>query len=253
MNTETNDIFTFLHALRTSGGSIWLENNSLRLSTKEELKNELMKEFLLKNKQEIIGILSDNSIVNRHFFQSKVILKNPSLSEYPISFSQERIFFIEQYEGGSNAYHIPQLFQLSQHANVKGIEYALQKIVERHEVLRSTICESVDNKPLVLVSHERPLSIDHCTLDASQNYELLIKEEISRPFDLKNEYPVRAKLYTIGSNGHASRTLLLIIIHHIASDGWSTNIFSRELASYYNAYVENNIDWSQNGSSSYAL
>ena len=169
---------------------------------------------------------------------------NPSV----LSFAQERLWFMEHYEEGTNAYHIPEVLELDEKTNIEGIKYALQQIVSRHEVLRSTIEQSNDQGGVQRV-HEEPLRIEEVSIPESEDYKALISEDINRPFDLKTEYSIRVKFYKIlpakaESDKKLDRTLLLINTHHIASDGWSSIVFKRELFAYYEAYVRKDTKFS---------
>lgn len=165
-----------------------------------------------------------------------------------LSFAQERLWFIEQYEQGTSAYHLPEVYELDVHTDLDGIKYAIQQIVSRHEVLRSTI-EVVNQGHGIQSVHQEPLFIEHVILTDESDYWTLLKEDILRPFDLQVSYPIRVKFYTIQSSEESgksapSRTILLINLHHIASDGWSSGIFRRELWAYYQAYVSEEVDCS---------
>ncbi|MDA3927423.1 MAG: amino acid adenylation domain-containing protein, partial [Prolixibacteraceae bacterium] len=174
----------------------------------------------------------------------KIQIKIPRLDsdQAILSFSQERLWFIEQYEKGTNAYHIPAVLELNVDTDVKGIVYALKKIVARHEILRSTIKYEENKEYNIQKVHNEPLLVEELQLTFNENYKAIIKKDINTPFDLKNEYPIKAKIYTIISENDSSKnkTLLLVNTHHIASDGWSMDIFQKELFSYYNAYSKNN-------------
>ncbi|MFD0749590.1 amino acid adenylation domain-containing protein, partial [Mucilaginibacter calamicampi] len=163
---------------------------------------------------------------------NEVVIPKIHSSTSPLSYSQERLWFIEQYEGGTNAYHIPALFELSGETDAAGIKHALRRIVDRHEVLRSMIGQIDEEGYGVQQVHTHPLEIEEVTLGQGEDHELRIREDINRPFDLSREYPVRVKLYHLAAH---SKKLLLVNAHHIASDGWSMDIFQRELLGYYEA------------------
>jgi amino acid adenylation domain-containing protein len=155
-----------------------------------------------------------------------------------LSFSQERLWFIELMEEGTNAYHLPAVYELANGINIEGLKYALQQIVRRHEVLRSTIGHGKDLKAATQVVHNDPLPIEEVLVPQGIDCTLLIKEDINRPFNLIADYPIRVKLYireTADSPSGASN-LLLINMHHIVSDGWSAGIFENELAAFCKAY-----------------
>lgn len=160
-----------------------------------------------------------------------------------LSFAQERLWFIEQYEVGTNSYHIPAVYELNMDTNIMGVKHALQQILSRHEILRTTI-EQKDNENLQIV-HNDPLSIDEVTLSDSEDYMSVIKKDVNRLFILNEEYPIRAKFYFIrdeikSNKKKNDKILLLINMHHIVCDGWSMEIFQKELLAYYKAYIENN-------------
>ncbi len=148
-----------------------------------------------------------------------------------LSFAQERLWFIEQYEGGSSAYHMPALYELGADTDPEGIKYALKQVVSRHEVLRSTIEHSDEELHGIQVVHSAPLEV--VTVRVKGSADDLLRAEVNRPFVLSKEYPIRAKLYV-----EEDRTLLLVTVHHIAGDGWSMDIFERELYAYYEAYIK---------------
>jgi amino acid adenylation domain-containing protein len=168
-------------------------------------------------------------------------VKIPKLdtNEALLSFAQERLWFIEQYEKGTNAYHIPAVFELDTQTDVNGIKFALREVVKRHEVLRSTIELDSNQELSVQKVHHKELEIEEILFDANDAYKAKIKEEINTPFDLSKEYPIRAKIYRI-----EDKTILLVNTHHIASDGWSLEIFQEELYAYYSAYNLNDKNFS---------
>ncbi|MCV9934722.1 condensation domain-containing protein, partial [Flavobacterium sp. LS1R47] len=174
--------------------------------------------------------------------QSQIIIPKIDVDQIGLSFAQERLWFIEQFEEGTNAYHIPVLYELDATANKEGLKHALQEIVTRHEVLRTTIEQGEDDEFAIQKVNEEPLSILEITWSETDDYELSIREAINRPFNLSSEYPIRVNFYTINSETDASlnKTILLINIHHIATDGWSKDIFEKEVLAYYNAYLVNN-------------
>ncbi|NOU19052.1 MAG: amino acid adenylation domain-containing protein [Bacteroidales bacterium] len=195
-------------------------------------------------KYKTISQLLSNNIRKIQIHIDKTLAKQADLS-----FAQDRLWFIEQYEEGTNAYHIPALYELDVNTNVKGLKYAISKIVERHEILRSTIEQNDDQQNGTQVIHDNPLDIEEVALSDKEDYDALVKYDINRPFNLNSEYPIRVKFYYIQSSEatpeeKTNRTLLLINTHHIASDGWSIDVFQKELYVYYDAYINNNKDFS---------
>lgn len=153
-----------------------------------------------------------------------------------LSFAQERLWFIEQFEQGTHAYHIPELFEIHPDTSIELLKKAIHKIIWRHEVLRSTIEQVNDQKEPVQMVHEEALHIEEAQLSAAIDYTAQIKADIRKPFDLTKEYPIRVKFYHITSGQTITKTILLINTHHIASDRWSMGVFMDELLASYEAY-----------------
>jgi amino acid adenylation domain-containing protein len=246
MNRVEN-INSFFNELRLNTGAIWLENDTINFSVPEKFQNQETKNFVLNNKIQITSILTENQIFSKEKFLNSPILKDSRASFYPLSPAQERLWFIEQFEEGTNAYHVPAVFELSHTAEIEGIKYAINQILSRHEILRSTI-ERGDDQHGIQVVHEHPLFIEEIQLSDKEDYQALIKDDINRPFDLSSDFPIRVKFYTLQSKREKdqplNRTLLLINTHHIASDGWSAGIFQRELHAFYEAYRNNDTTFS---------
>ncbi|MEM0939407.1 MAG: amino acid adenylation domain-containing protein, partial [Bacteroidota bacterium] len=150
----------------------------------------------------------------------------------PLSFSQERLWFIDQLKG-SLEYHIPVALRLSGELNKKALLSSLREIVDRHEILRTVIySEEGIGYQRVLPAGDWDLSIKNITFDG-----LLLKEDLSAflsaPFDLSADYMFRSCLYDLGDQEY----LLAGVFHHISSDGWSKAILVREFVALYDAHV----------------
>ncbi len=237
---------TFLNELRQNEGAIWVENGAINLSVLKKHQSQAISDFIVKNKSQLISLLTENKIFSEEEFKRITIFRDNSLSTYPLSYAQERLWFIEQYEEGTTMFHMREVFELAADTDVKGIKYALQQIVTRHEVLRSTIEQGEKQGYGIQVVHGQALIIKETNVKDQQECELLMKEDFNRPFDLSKEYPVRINLYTIQAayEQEADKIILLINIHHIARDGWSMGIFQKELLAYYEAYLNKDTSFS---------
>ncbi|MFD0749585.1 amino acid adenylation domain-containing protein [Mucilaginibacter calamicampi] len=232
-------ISDFLSEIRLDNGAIWLADESLKLFTSKKMQTDETRQFISNNRSSLISILRDNCILSKEKFAEVTILRNDTESHYPLSAAQERLWFIEQLEEGTNAYHIPTVLELGPGTEAEGVKYALQQIVLRHQVLRSTIQQPEDLDYPVQKVNNRPLVFEETILSDAGNLNALIRADINRPFDLSAENPLRAKFYKVISVDGESRTILLINIHHIAADGWTLDIFKNELFAYYEAYMAN--------------
>ncbi|MDX2683783.1 condensation domain-containing protein, partial [Streptomyces sp. NY05-11A] len=149
----------------------------------------------------------------------------------PLSFAQRRLWFLQQMEGPGASYNIPLALRLSGRLDERALTEALADVVARHETLR-TVFPEVHGTP-----YQNVLDADtarprlHAThTDASRLAQELV-EAARRPFDLSLEVPLRAHLFVLSDDEH----VLLLVMHHIAGDGWSTGPLSRDLADAYAA------------------
>jgi amino acid adenylation domain-containing protein len=155
-----------------------------------------------------------------------------------LSYAQQRFWLLHQLEPGGSAYNVPSATRLGGRLNVAALEQALDSIVERHEVLRTTFA-AVNGEPQQFVNNARraPLPIvDLTPLTGSALEEAsrrLSSAEARRPFDLSRGPLFRARLLRLGEEEHA----LLLTIHHIVADGWSMDVIVRELAAHYENYA----------------
>jgi amino acid adenylation domain-containing protein len=236
-NFKMTELLKVLYEANSLGIWLWVQDNTLKFKSPEGIDASEIMAKLKEHKIEILNLLKENKVFSDRFLQPKIYRVNTKTST--LSFAQERLWFIEQYEGGTNAYHMPAVFELAAGTNTEGIKYAIQQIVSRHEILRSTI-EQGDSQQSLQVVHETSLDIEEVQVAENDDFQNLLKEEINRPFDLSSEYPIRVKIYRI----QPRRVILLVNTHHIASDGWSMVIFIRELFAFYKAYLNHDTTFS---------
>ncbi len=157
---------------------------------------------------------------------------------FPLSFAQQRLWFLHQMEPSNAAYNMPLAFRLSGQLEVEAMQWSLDEIVRRHEILRTTF-DVLDQEPVQLIAAagDLPLTVtDLSSLPPSVSdaeAELLASEETQRPFDLVNGPLIRAQLMRLAANDH----VLLVTMHHIISDGWSQTVLLNELGALYEAAV----------------
>jgi amino acid adenylation domain-containing protein len=158
----------------------------------------------------------------------------------PLSFAQERLWFLDQFEPESPVYNVALAFRLSGALNVQGLEQSLSKVVSRHEALR-TIFPAVDGQPRQVVVPPQTTSLQVVDLQEFPNASReakaleLLSQEASRPFDLAHGPVLRGALIRLQPAEH----ILFLGMHHIVSDAWSTAVFLRELAAFYKAFINN--------------
>ncbi|WP_346949909.1 amino acid adenylation domain-containing protein, partial [Dyella sp.] len=153
---------------------------------------------------------------------------------YPLSFAQQRLWFLDQLEGYSPTYNIPAAVRLKGRLDTAALEGALNDVVLRHDALRARF-GSVDGTPVQYIAERVELALALHDLRASapgereaQTRQLML-DEASTPFDLHGGPLVRGSLLRLADDEH----LLLLTMHHIVSDGWSMGILVRELGTLY--------------------
>ncbi|HEX9942962.1 MAG TPA: amino acid adenylation domain-containing protein, partial [Thermoanaerobaculia bacterium] len=156
----------------------------------------------------------------------------------PLSFAQERLWFLDRLEPGSPLYNIPTAVQLSGRLDVAALVAAIGEIVRRHEALR-TIFAEMDGRPVQRTAPWAPFPLPAVDLSAlpkearNAAVKTLLLAEARIPFDLAAGALVRGILLRTGRSEH----VIALTFHHIAADGWSTGVFLREMWALYSAAV----------------
>ncbi|MBV9774092.1 MAG: AMP-binding protein, partial [Gemmatimonadetes bacterium] len=154
----------------------------------------------------------------------------------PLSFAQQRLWFLDQMEPGSAAYNMPAALRIRGVLDAEALRRSLEEVVRRHEALR-TVFRVVDGEPAQLVREPAPFPLEVIDLrgfgEEEREAELLrmAREEAGRPFDLAAGPLLRATLLRLGDEEHA----LLFTMHHIVSDGWSVGVLVHEVSALYPA------------------
>ena len=157
--------------------------------------------------------------------------------ELPLSFAQQRLWFIDQLEPGGSVYNFPAAVRLKGPLNVAALKQSLNEIVKRHEALRTTFA-IVDGRPVQVIAPLLTLTVPIVDLreltetEREAEVQRLASNEAQRPFDLAEGPLVRATVLRLGEDEHIG----LLTMHHIVSDGWSTGILIREMAGLYGVF-----------------
>ena len=162
------------------------------------------------------------------------LVARPRPDRVPLSFAQQRLWFIAQLEGPSAVYNSPMALRLEGDLDPAALEAALGDVIARHEVLR-TVFPVADGRP-----YQRVLGLDELgwRLETAGAAEADLPEAVAEaarePFDLAVKVPVRARLLAVASRVH----VLVVVLHHVATDAWSEGIFARDLSAAYAARRE---------------
>ncbi|MBV9773009.1 MAG: amino acid adenylation domain-containing protein, partial [Gemmatimonadetes bacterium] len=156
----------------------------------------------------------------------------------PLSFAQQRLWFIDRMEPGSSAYNLPTGLRLRGALDHATLERTLTEVVRRHEALR-TVFAVVDGEAVQVIHPAAPVVLPTVELGGlagearARETERLVRDEARRPFDLERGPLLRCTLLRLGEEGNA----VLFTMHHIVSDGWSMGVLTREVTELYAAFA----------------
>jgi len=155
----------------------------------------------------------------------------------PLSFAQQRLWFLQQFDPQSAAYNVPRAVRLAGPLNVSALRRSLSEVVRRHEVLRTTFT-TIDEQPVQIVHQAQPVALPVFDLsnlpeaEREASIQALYTAETSRPFNLADDLLLRASLVRVGDEDH----VIFFTLHHIVSDGWSSGVLINEVVALYDAY-----------------
>jgi amino acid adenylation domain-containing protein len=226
-----------LSKLRNLDIKIWADNGQLFCNAPKGAMTAELRAEISERKAEILDVLHDASATVQP--AEPPLKPSPRDKDLPLSFAQQRLWFIDQLEPGSALYNVPTAFRICGRLSIELLEQSLNEIVRRHEVLRTTF-RVREGWPAQNISANLTISLPVVDLtgrpDSKREGEALqlINEEARRPFDLADGPLLRAFSVRLAAEAH----ILLLTVHHIACDGWSMGILSRELSALYKAFSD---------------
>ncbi|HWK07174.1 MAG TPA: condensation domain-containing protein [Puia sp.] len=198
------------------------------------MDNSLMEEIKL-HKNQLIDFVNLHKSYKRGYFD---IERAADLSDYPLSPAQRRLAILSQFEKESVAYNIPTHILLPANHNIENLEMAIKCTIERHEILRTVFKENADKeiRQFILSAEELGFEVCHKDLRGMDNpqkvAESYMEEDSVIPFNLEKGPLLRVAVLQL-SDQHS---LLYYNMHHIISDGWSTNVLTKDIIAYYDAF-----------------
>ncbi|MEA5498672.1 non-ribosomal peptide synthetase [Limnoraphis robusta] len=209
----------------------------LRFSAPEERLTDDLIHQLKQRKSEIISFISQvQQSVQSPLEAIQPVSRQQNL---PLSFAQQRLWFLEQLQPDTATYTIPSAVRLTGELNIELFEKSLNEIIRRHEILRTNFIIQ-DGQPVQVISENATLEISHFNLQpldkTEQEAEVirLMTEEAQKPFNLVKNLLLKVTLLKL----EQAEFVVLLTMHHIISDGWSMEIFIRELVTIYTAFCE---------------
>jgi amino acid adenylation domain-containing protein/non-ribosomal peptide synthase protein (TIGR01720 family) len=224
-------IIEFVSYLNSLGIKIWLEGGQLNYRAPKGVMNPDLKNQLLGRKSEILAFLKEAQTATDSSFEPISIKRSGDL---PLSFAQQRMWFLYQLESQSPFYNESLQLRVEGVLNIEALEQSINEIIRRHEILRTTF-PAVDGKPLQVISSSLAMNIPMLDLQGLETAEIqqIVTKEARQPFDLSNGPLLRFTLLRLGPESH----ILVLIMHHIITDGWSMGIFIQELSNLYRAFT----------------
>jgi hypothetical protein len=169
--------------------------------------------------------------------RSQTIRRRKETGACPLSFAQERLWFLSRMDAGNPAYNLSAGIRLQGRLDVKALEQTFGELISRHEALRTVFTE-IGGRPVQVAHNLAPFSLTPVELrqlpDAARAEQAaaLAHEEALRPFDLSSGPLMRVSLWRLADEDY----LLLLLMHHIVSDGWSMGVLVREVGALYGAF-----------------
>ncbi|KZN34207.1 hypothetical protein N480_21630 [Pseudoalteromonas luteoviolacea S2607] len=230
-----NLIVSLLSELSSLGIQLTQEQGKLKLKAPEGAVTEELKNKILKHKGDIISLLKHQQT---GFAKLDKIPRRTSNQELTLSNAQRKLWLIDMLEGTSIHYNMPGILKLEGVLEVDTLHRALETIIQRHEVLRTVIRVDDSGKPYQHIYDNFDFKLPCADLthlgEQEQRDEVLRYhvEDINKPFDLSKDLMFRAELLKLNEHSH----IFLFDIHHISADGWSFEVFYKELGALYLAY-----------------
>ncbi|WP_072924248.1 non-ribosomal peptide synthetase [Microcystis aeruginosa] len=231
---KVGDFLAYLKGLEIK---LWLEGEKLRFQAPKGVMTPEIKEEIAAKKPEILDFLRAAKIpTNTVDLEIIPVSRDQDL---PLSFAQQRLWFLQQLSPDSHSYNLLDALRLEGNLNLLALEQSLSELIRRHEILRTTF-PMVEGQPIQRIAPPSPVSLPLQDLqNLSKNEQTEHLQEIAiafslKPFDLAKESLVQFKLLKLGSQEY----VLLLKMHHIIYDGWSLSIFFGELSQFYAAFVQ---------------
>jgi amino acid adenylation domain-containing protein len=234
-----------LSELRQLGVQLSTDGKKLKCKAPNDALTPRLKSALADRKAEIITFLheGDQSV-------GSTVAQIPTADrtqDLPLSFSQQRLWFLDQIEPNSSSYNIPEAMQLTGDLNIPILHQAIEAIVAQHEVIRTNYRTmpqgggfANDGNPFQVINPPSAVAVEIIDLqlvpptEQQTQIQTYLHQASRKPFNLATDLMLRCCLVQLAPNQH----IFLVTMHHIASDAWSMGLFWQQLGQVYNAFVQ---------------
>ncbi|MFN6461918.1 MAG: non-ribosomal peptide synthetase [Nostoc sp. DedVER02] len=228
----------FLSYLRNLDIQVFIDSEKFRCNAPEGILTAELRAEIQERKAEIIEFLKVNNHTNNHSF--KPLLPISRSENLPLSFAQQRLWFLDQLIPNNPFYNIPVALHLTGSLHLTALEQTFNEIVRRHEALRTTFVIQ-PGQPVQIINPTLTIPLPIIDLRQLPQSEREIKarqftnQEAQRPFNLSTDSLLQIKLLRLDETEY----ILLLNMHHIVSDGWSIGVLIQEIAALYTAFANN--------------
>ncbi|MBS9392073.1 MAG: amino acid adenylation domain-containing protein [Dolichospermum sp. LBC05a] len=237
--TQNQQVVSLMLRLQNMGCRIWAEDDKLRIRTSKNALTAELKQEIQDQKADILAFLKAAKT------QAVSTAEIPALSaDSPklLSFAQQRLWLLAQLQGSSATYNMPIALQLNGNLNIDALHSSLADLLNRHESLRMYFPTVAGQPQIALLNLDeiKVLIVQDCREEAGEKFlqsskiQDLIDAHAQEAFDLNTGPLFKTKLLQLDQK----KSVLVINMHHIISDGWSMGVFLRELWQAYTAYSQ---------------
>ncbi|MEM7758012.1 MAG: condensation domain-containing protein, partial [Cyanobacteria bacterium P01_A01_bin.40] len=225
----------FLISLSNQDVKLWLEGDRLCCDAPEEVLTSNLSTQLAERKAEIIAFLNQVDLAAKSRQTITPVARTENL---PLSFAQQRLWFLDQMEPGNPLYNVPGAVRLQGFLDIAAFEQSFNEIVRRHEALRTTF-KIVDGQPVQAIAPALKLALPILNWrqleeeEKETEIQRLANDEAQQPFDLAQGPLIRITLVRLADTEYVA----LLTMHHIVSDAWSMGVLVRELSTLYEVFA----------------
>lgn len=226
-----------LSELRQLGVQLSTDGTKLKCKAPNDALTPRLKSALADRKAEIITFLHEGDQAGGSPVAQ--ITTADRTKDLPLSFSQQRLWFLDQIEPNSSSYNIPEAVQLAGTLNIQILQQAIEAIIAQHEVIRTNY-HLVDGNPIQVINPPSSVALEIIDLqqvdstEQSAQVQKYLHQASHKPFNLATDLMLRCCLLQLAPNQH----IFLATMHHIASDAWSMGLFWQQLGQVYNAFAQ---------------
>ncbi|MDZ8086286.1 MAG: amino acid adenylation domain-containing protein [Nostoc sp. DedQUE12b] len=228
----------FLSYLRSLDIQVFIDGEKFRCNAPEGIITPELRAEIQERKAEIIEFLEASNRTNNHSFKPLVPISRSG--NLPLSFAQQRLWFLDQLIPNNPFYNIPLALHLTGSLKLAVLEQTFNEIVRRHEALRTAIVVQ-KGQPVQVINPTLTIPLPIIDLRQLPQAEREIQarrlttQEAQRPFNLSTDSLLQIKLLWLDDTQY----ILLLTMHHIVSDGWSIGVLIQEIAALYTAFTNN--------------